>query len=224
MIWSRKPNPSPKPRELERKVQAWGNRVAQSMEQSPDKTLQESQDILKWSLRKTGPDSPFTIKAMNEVANQLSRQNRVTEETALREQIVDGLRKNVGSEDEATLKAEFTLATCLIALERPEEADPLLTHVVAGRSLTLGEDDPQTLGAMAWSASVAKKLGRLAGGSRTAGEGGRRVRGPGGRRERPGPVGAAQFGVHLDRARPTRRRPSPGAHRPPGAPALPGAR
>ena len=161
MIWSRKPKPAPKPRELERKVQAWGNRMAQSLEQSPEKTLQESQDVLEWSLRKTGPDSPFTIKAMNEVANQLSRQNRISEETALREQIVDGLRKNVGAEDDATLNAEFKLATCLIALERPHDADPLLTHVVAGRSLALGEDDPQTLGAKAWSASVAKRVGRL---------------------------------------------------------------
>jgi len=161
MIWSRKPKPDPAPRELERKVQAWGNRMAQSMEQSPEKTLQESQDVLKWSLRKNGPDSPFTIKAMNEVANQLSRQNRIAEETTLREQIVDGLRKNVGAEDDATLNAELKLATCLLALERPHDADPLLTHVVAGRSLALGEDDPQTLAAKAWSASVAKRMGRL---------------------------------------------------------------
>jgi Tetratricopeptide repeat len=161
MIWSRKPKPDPAPRELERKVQAWGNRMAQSMEQSPEKTLQESQDVLKWSLRKNGPDSPFTIKAMNEVANQLSRQNRIGEETTLREQIVDGLRKNVGAEDDATLNAELKLATCLLALERPHDADPLLTHVVAGRSLSLGEDDPQTLAAKAWSASVAKRMGRL---------------------------------------------------------------
>jgi hypothetical protein len=161
MIWSRKPKPAPKPRELERKVQAWGNRMAQSMEQSPEKTLQESQDVLKWSLRKNGPDSPFTIKAMNEVANQLSRQDKLGEETTLRQQIVDGLRKNVGAEDDATLNAELKLATCLLALERPHDADPLLAHVVAGRSLALGEDDPQTLGAKAWSASVAKRMGRL---------------------------------------------------------------
>ena len=159
--WSRKPKPSPKPRELERKVQAWGERAAKSMEHSPEETLQESQDVLKWSLRKNGPDSPFTIKAMNEVANQLSRQNRVTEEITLREQIVDGLRKNVGPDDDATLNAEFKLATCLMALERPGEADPLLTHVVAGRSLALGEDDPQTLSAKAWSASAARRVGRL---------------------------------------------------------------
>jgi hypothetical protein len=161
MIWSRKPKPPPKPRGLERKVQAWGNRMALSMEQSPEKTLQESQDVLKWSLRKNGPDSIFTIKALNEAANQLSRQNRITEEVSLREQIVDALRKTAGAEDETTLNAEFKLATCLIALERPDDADPLLTHVVAGRSLALGENDPQTLSAKAWSASVAKRVGRL---------------------------------------------------------------
>jgi hypothetical protein len=159
--WSRKPKPDPKPRELERKVQAWGDRVAQSMDQGPEKTLQEAQDILKWSLKKNGPESPFAIKAMNEVANQLSRLNRVSEETPLREQIVDGLRKNVGPEDEATLNAEFKLATCLLVLDRPQEADALLAHVVAGRSLLLGDDDLQTLGARAWSASVAKRMGRL---------------------------------------------------------------
>ena len=161
MIWSRKPKQDPKPRELERKVQAWGERQAQSMEQSPEKTLQEARDVLKWSLRKNGPDSAFTIKAMNEVAHQLSRQNRVGEESAVREQILERLRKNVGPEDGATLNAEFRLATCLLALERPEDADPLLAHVVAVRSLALGEDDPLTLGAKAWSASVAKRAGRL---------------------------------------------------------------
>ena len=161
MIWSRKPKPTPKPRVLERRVQAWGGRVAESMEQSPEKTLQESRDVLKWSLRKNGPDSSFTIKAMNEVANQLSRQSRVGEEAALREEIADGLRKSLGPEDEATLNAEFKLATCLITLERPHDADPLLTHVVAGRTLAFGQDDLHTLAAKAWCASVAKKLGRL---------------------------------------------------------------
>jgi hypothetical protein len=131
------------------------------MEHSPEKTLQEARDVLKWSLKKNGPDSAFTIKAMNEVANQLSRQNRVGEESALREQILERLRKNVGPDDGATLNAEFRLATCLLALERPEDADPLLAHVVAVRSLALGEDDPLTLGAKAWSASVAKRAGRL---------------------------------------------------------------
>jgi uncharacterized protein (DUF2267 family) len=159
--WSRKPKPDPKPRELERKVQAWGERVAQSMEQSPEKTLQEAQDVLKWSLRKNGPHSAFTIKAMNEVAHQLSRQDRVTEETALREQILSALRESVGPEDATTLNAEFKLATCLLALERPQDAAPLLAHVVAVRSVALGEDDPQTLAAKAWSASVAKRVGRL---------------------------------------------------------------
>jgi Tetratricopeptide repeat len=93
--------------------------------------------------------------------NQLSRQNRVSEEVALRQQIVDGLRKIMGPEDEATLNAEFKLATCLMSLERPGDADPLLTHVLAGRSTALGEDDPQTLSAKAWSASAARRVGRL---------------------------------------------------------------
>ena len=68
---------------------------------------------------------------------------------------------SLGPEDEATLNAEWKLATCLISLDRPEDADPLLTHVVAGKALALGNDDPETLAARAWSATVAKKLGRL---------------------------------------------------------------
>jgi hypothetical protein len=98
---------------------------------------------------------------MNEVANQLSRQNLVTEELALREDIVAGLRKNVGAEHESTLNAEWKLAVCLTSLDRPEEADLLLRHVVAERILALGEDDPQTLLAKAWRASVSKRLGRI---------------------------------------------------------------
>jgi Tetratricopeptide repeat len=81
---------------------------------------------------------------------------------ALREQILSALRESVGPEDGATLNAEFKLATCLLALERPKDADPLLAHIVAVRSVALGENDPQTLIAIAWRASVARKVGRLA--------------------------------------------------------------
>jgi hypothetical protein len=135
--------------------------MAQGMEQSPEEELKQSEDILKWSLRKNGPDSSFSIKAMNEVANQLARQDRVAEEVVLRQQIVDGLRHNLGPEDDSILNAEWKLATCLTVLERPEDAEPLLAHVVAARTLALGENAPETLVAMAWSANVAKKLGRL---------------------------------------------------------------
>jgi hypothetical protein len=161
MIWTRHQEPEPN-RKLERKVQNWANRMAQAVDENPDVALKESQQILKWSLRKTGPNSSFTIKAMNEVANQFARQHRVPEEIGIRETIVEALRRNVGTDDEATLGAELKLATCLIALARTEEADPLLVHVVAERSVIFGEEDPRTLAAMAWRATVMKKLGRLA--------------------------------------------------------------
>ncbi len=71
----------------------WAQRAAQSMVPAPDEALQQSQDVLSWSIRKNGPDSPISIKAMAEVANQLARQDRLDEELQMRENIVDALRK-----------------------------------------------------------------------------------------------------------------------------------
>src|ERR1700728_2366183 len=130
-------------RKWERKVQGWTHRMMQGTDQTPDEELKQSQEVLRWSLRKRGPDSPFSVKAMNEVANQLAKQGRVAEEVVLREQIVAGLRNNVGPEHDFTLNAEWNLAMCLTTLERPEDAEPLLAHVVAGRAVALGQDDPE---------------------------------------------------------------------------------
>jgi tetratricopeptide (TPR) repeat protein len=160
MIWTRQQNPEPG-RKLERKVQNWANRAARSLDDDPHEALKQAEQVLQWSLRKKGHDSSFTIRAMNEVGNQLARQGRVVEEVDIREKMVEALRHNVGGEDDATLNAELKLATCLITLERPRDAEPLLAHVVTGRALALGDDDPQTLAAVAWQASVSKKLGRL---------------------------------------------------------------
>jgi Tetratricopeptide repeat len=147
---------------LERRFETWARRAAQSQEQSPEESLAQAQDVLEWSIRKKGPDSTFSIKAMNEVANQLSQLERVAEEVSLRQTIVESLRVNVGPEHLSTLSAEWKLATCLMTLDRPEEAAPLLAHVVDGRTSALGPDDTQTLTAMAWNASATKRLGRLA--------------------------------------------------------------
>jgi DNA-binding ferritin-like protein len=127
----------------------------------PQLELQQSQDVLKWALRKHAPDSSFAIKAMIDVADQLARHDRVAEELVLREQAVTGLRHSLGPEHSSTINAEWKLATCLTVLERPEGAEPLLAHVVAAKALALGEHDPETLAAMAWRASVAKQLGRV---------------------------------------------------------------
>ena len=153
-----KPEPS---RQLERKFEGWAHRQTKHLEQDPEELLQQAQDVLRWSIRKNGPDSTFTIRAMNEVANQLSQLERVAEEISLREKIAEGLRSTVGPEHASTLNAEWKLATCLMMLDRPEDAEPLLSHVVAGRAIALGEDDVQTLAAVAWSANAAKKLGKL---------------------------------------------------------------
>jgi eukaryotic-like serine/threonine-protein kinase len=148
-------------RKLEGKVQAWSRRVVEGMAQDPQQMLQQAQDVLAWSLRKNGPESPFSIKAMVEVANQLSSQGRAAEEVVLREQVVVALRHTARVDDQATVNAEMHLAVCLVRLERWEEAESLLAHVVARRELTLGPDAPETLVAMAWSATAAKKLGKL---------------------------------------------------------------
>ncbi len=130
-------------------------------EQTPEEELAQSREVLEWALRKEGPDSPFSIRAMVDVADQLARRQRGAEESVLREQVVAGLRRSMGPERESTLNAELQLARCLVGLGQPEAARPFLAHVVAGRTLLLGRDSPETLTAMAWSATVAKKMGEL---------------------------------------------------------------
>jgi tetratricopeptide (TPR) repeat protein len=130
-------------------------------EQTPDEELAQSQEVLEWALRKEGPDSPFSSRAMVDVADQLARQRRGAEESVVREQVVAALRSTVGPEHESTLNAEVQLARCQSGLGQPEAARPLLAHVVAGRTLVIGPHAPETLTALAWSAAVAKQSGEL---------------------------------------------------------------
>jgi tetratricopeptide (TPR) repeat protein len=146
----------------EGKIQAWSRRASKGMEPTPEEALAQSRDVLAWSLKKNGPDSSFTIKAMVEVANQLEAQDLRADEVALRQQVMAALARTLGPEDEATLKAELQLALALIAIGRSEDAVAPLHHVVETRASTFGPDAPETLLAMAWSANVAKEQGRLA--------------------------------------------------------------
>jgi hypothetical protein len=141
----------------ERRVRNLRRRMMKGTEQSPDDELQQAQDVLSWALRKHGPDSTFSIKAMLDVANQLARQDRGAEELDLRTQIVAGLR-TLDPENLNTASAEMRLAACLVKVERYGDADPLLRHVVALRTAQLGQDDPETLKAVSASAMVASRL------------------------------------------------------------------
>ncbi len=130
-------------------------------ERTPGEELAQSEEVLEWALRREGPNSPFSIRAMVDVADQLARQQRGAEESVLRERVVAALRSTAGPEHESTINAELQLARCLSDLGQPEAARPLLAHVVAGRTLALGPEAPETLTALAWSATVAKKMGAL---------------------------------------------------------------
>lgn len=146
------------PTKREQRVQRWRRRIMKGTEQTPDEELKQAQEVLSWARRKHSPDSPFSIKAMIDVANQLARQDRVSEEAELREQIVASLRHH-GPDNLNTVSAEMQLASCLVALERYEDADQLLHHVIVVRTRELGEDDPETLRAMSVRSHVANKLG-----------------------------------------------------------------
>src|ERR1700733_14728721 len=97
------------PGDREEKAQVWRDRIMRGTEKSPDEELREAQDVLDWALRKHPADSPFAIKAMLDVANQLAQLERVAEEADLREQIVEGLRTNLGSDNLGTASAQMTL-------------------------------------------------------------------------------------------------------------------
>jgi Tetratricopeptide repeat len=145
-----------------RRTESLGNRLAQGVDQSPETELRQAEEVLRWSIRKHGPDSTFSIRAMNDVADQLARQDRGSEEAIVLDQMVTALRNTLGDEHDSTLSAELKLAICLLTLERAEDAEPLLAHVVAGRTRAAGGGgDAATLAAMAWSATAARQLGRL---------------------------------------------------------------
>jgi hypothetical protein len=145
-----------------RRTESLGNRMMKGVDQSPEEELRQAEEVLRWSNKKHGPDSVFSIRAMNDVADQLARQARTAEEMVVREQMVKAIQKNLGPEHDSTLIAELKLAICLLTLERAADATPFLSHVVDGRTRALGGDDPATLAAMAWSATAARQLGKLA--------------------------------------------------------------
>jgi hypothetical protein len=125
---------------------------------TPEEELKQAQEILGWGLRKHGPDSAFSIRAMLDVANLLAKKGQVGEEVEMREQIVGGLRRTLGPENLGTASAEMQLAKGLITMERYEEAAPLVAHVVALRTLELGPEDPETEVAMNLSSDVMDRL------------------------------------------------------------------
>jgi hypothetical protein len=143
----------------------WRRRVLRGTEQTPEEELRQSRDVLSWARRKHGADASFTIKAMIEVADQLSRQDRFAEEADQREEIVAALGSSLGPDTLSTVAAEMRLVGCLVRLEHFEEADRVLVHVVAVRTRELGAGDPETVRAMHWSAIVAGRLGRAGNGS-----------------------------------------------------------
>ena len=133
----------------------------QGVDQSPEEELRQAEEVLRWSNRKHSPGSAFSIRAMNDVADQLARQARHSEEAIVLDEMVTAIRATLGPEHDSTLSAELKLAICLMALNRHDEAEALLEHVVAGRTRALGRDNAATLAAMAWSATAARELGKL---------------------------------------------------------------
>jgi hypothetical protein len=135
--------------------------LLQGVDQSPEIELRQAEEVLRWSIRKHGPDSTFSIRAMNDVADQLARQDRSAEEAIVVEQMVTAIRNTLGPEHDSTLSAELKLAICLLTMERAGDAEPLFAHVVAQRTRAAGADNASTLAAMAWSATAARQLGKL---------------------------------------------------------------
>jgi hypothetical protein len=144
-----------------RRTESLGIRMLQGVDQSPETELRQAEEVLRWSIRKHGPDSTFSIRAMNDVADQFARQDRIAEEATVLEQMVTAIRNTLGPEHDSALGGELKLAICLLALERAGDAEPLFEHVVAQRTRAAGADDASTLAAMAWSATAARQLGKL---------------------------------------------------------------
>ena len=164
----------------------------QGVDQSPETELRQAKEVLRWSNRKHGPDSTFSIRAMNDVAEQLARQDRRPEEAIVLEQMVAAIRNTLGPDHDSSLSAELKLAICLLGLDRAGEAEPLLTDVVAGRARSAGAGDASTLAAMAWRATAARQLGKLGEARAIQEAGSRRTRIGRSRRDASRAVGGAQ--------------------------------
>jgi tetratricopeptide (TPR) repeat protein len=145
----------------ELKVQNWSARKLQSLNPSPDAGLRGSQAVLRHAIRRGGPDSPRAANAMVQVADQLRRQERYSEELLLREQIVETLRKNLGENHISTLSAELQTGVCLVNLDREEDAGPLLTHVVTEDENSGDSVSTDSADAMVWLSVVHTRRGRL---------------------------------------------------------------
>src|SRR5580692_6893986 len=94
-----------------RRTESLGNRMMKGVDQSPETELRQAEEVLRWSIRKHGPDSTFSIRAMNDVADQLARQDRSAEEAIVLEQMVTAIRNTLGAEHDSALSAELKLAT-----------------------------------------------------------------------------------------------------------------
>jgi hypothetical protein len=128
---------------------------------SPKAGLRGTQAVLRHSLRREGPDSPRTVNAMVQVADQLNRQERYGEELLLREQVVETLRKNLGLDHENTLIVESQMGMCLLNLDREGDAEPLLVRVVSEAKNSTGSISPDAGEAMVGLAVIYMRLGRL---------------------------------------------------------------
>ena len=121
------------PRWWELKLKDWSARQIKRLDPSPEAGLSGTQAVLRHSLRRGGPDSPRTVNAMIQVADQLSGRSGTARNYYSVNNIVQALHIET-SDHSTTIRSgpSWHLGTCLFALEREEDAEPQLACVVGG--------------------------------------------------------------------------------------------
>jgi tetratricopeptide (TPR) repeat protein len=95
-----------------------------------------------------GPEHPYTLNALNDLATSYDEAGRKDEALKMREQAVTLRRKAIGPEDPDTLNAMADLANSYQDAGRADEALKLREDLLALRRKIFGPQHPDTLAAM----------------------------------------------------------------------------
>jgi eukaryotic-like serine/threonine-protein kinase len=109
-----------------------------------DGAQQQLEESLKVLQQSVGPEHPYTLDAMNELAGIYEKRGRYTDAEQLFVKIVEVRRRLLGEQDNATLASMNNLALNYRTQGKPAQAEPLQAKLVDVRRRTLGEEHAAT--------------------------------------------------------------------------------
>jgi tetratricopeptide (TPR) repeat protein len=113
---------------------------------APARRLEE--EVLRASISLLGQEHPYTLRAMNTIAEILRGQGDLVGTRKLQEQLMTARRRLFGEDHPDTLTAINNFAATLTAQGDPGSARSLLEQVVASKCRLWGKEHPDTLTSM----------------------------------------------------------------------------